>query len=76
MSFKDYKKYFSRMEIVHLSPEIYDEAVEDEECKKKWELNSFEGAWARGATAGSCRNNLQTFWTNCQFRITLEDCDK
>ena len=46
------------MEIVHLSPEIYDEVVEDEECKKKWELNSFEGAWVRGATAG-CRNNLR-----------------
>ncbi|XP_065572403.1 calpain-A-like isoform X1 [Artemia franciscana] len=59
MSFKDYKKYFSRMEIVHLSPEIYDEVVEDEECKKKWELNSFEGAWVRGATAGGCRNNLR-----------------
>ncbi|XP_065562640.1 calpain-B-like isoform X7 [Artemia franciscana] len=76
MSFKDYKKYFSRMEIVHLSPEIYDEVVEDEECKKKWELNSFEGAWVRGATAGGCRNNLQTFWTNPQFRMTLEDCDE
>ena len=47
------------MEIVHLSPEIYDEVVEDEECKKKWELNSFEGAWVRGATAGGCRNNLR-----------------
>jgi calpain len=51
--------YFQRLEICNLSPDSLDE--EQEEGKKKWNCNVFEGAWIRGATAGGCRNYLGIF---------------
>jgi len=54
MSFKDFTKYFDRLEICNLSPDSLDE----EEGIKKWNMSVFEGAWIRGATAGGCRNFL------------------
>ena len=55
MSFRDFSAHFSRLEIVNLSPD----SLEDDD-KKHWETNTFEGNWVRGATAGGCRNHLGT----------------
>ncbi|XP_063775090.1 calpain-8-like [Pseudophryne corroboree] len=40
----------------------------------RWCLIEFNGSWTAGSTAGGCKDNA-TFWTNPQFRITLEDAD-
>ncbi|XP_043281587.1 calpain-A isoform X3 [Venturia canescens] len=75
MSFQDFKKYFTRLEICNLNP---DSLTEDDlnAGKKKWEMSIFEGEWVRGVTAGGCRNFLETFWHNPQYRITLEYPDE
>ncbi|XP_011494176.1 PREDICTED: calpain-A isoform X2 [Ceratosolen solmsi marchali] len=75
MSFQDFKHYFTRLEICNLNP---DSLTEDDlnAGKKKWEMSVFEGEWVRGVTAGGCRNFLETFCHNPQYRITLEYPDE
>ncbi|KAK9885849.1 hypothetical protein WA026_013727 [Henosepilachna vigintioctopunctata] len=73
MSFKDWEKHFDRLEICNLNPDSLSE--NETKNKKKWEMSIFEGAWVRGVTAGGCRNFLETFWNNPQYRITLTDVD-
>ncbi|XP_075214527.1 calpain-A-like isoform X2 [Lycorma delicatula] len=76
MSYQDFIKYYTRLEICNLNP---DSLIEDEltdKSKKKWEMSVFEGEWVRGVTAGGCRNYLETFWHNPQYTITLTDVDE
>ncbi|KAK1117956.1 hypothetical protein K0M31_015621 [Melipona bicolor] len=75
MSFQDFMRYFTQLEICNLNP---DSLTEDDlnAGKKKWEMSVFEGEWVRGVTAGGCRNFLETFWHNPQYRITLEYPDE
>ncbi|XP_076636456.1 calpain-A-like isoform X4 [Colletes latitarsis] len=75
MSFQDFTHYFTQLEICNLNP---DSLTEDDlnAGKKKWEMSVFEGEWVRGVTAGGCRNFLETFWHNPQYRITLEYPDE
>ena len=67
MSFKDFTKYWDQIEICNLSPDALDEDV-----PVKWEVASFTGEWIAGASAGGCRNFVETFAQNPQFIITLE----
>ncbi|XP_056628960.1 calpain-9 [Triplophysa dalaica] len=71
MEFEDFKANFDKAEICNLTPDCL---VDD--GKKKWEVSLFEGSWIRGTTAGGCRNYIDTFWTNPQFKIRLKDPDK
>ncbi|XP_012145687.2 calpain A isoform X6 [Megachile rotundata] len=75
MSFQDFTRYFTQLEICNLNP---DSLTEDDlnAGKKRWEMSVFEGEWVRGVTAGGCRNFLETFWHNPQYRITLEYPDE
>ncbi|XP_049291836.1 calpain-B-like isoform X2 [Anopheles funestus] len=75
MSYRDFTRYFDRMEICNLSP---DSLCDDEFTRGKirWEMSMFEGEWAIGSTAGGCRNYLDTFWHNPQYIIRLEDPDE
>lgn len=69
MSFQDFKKYFTRLEICNLNP---DSLTEDDLSagKKKWEMSVFEGEWVRGVTAGGCRNFLgKTFLNIFIFKL-------
>ncbi|XP_076262773.1 calpain-A-like isoform X1 [Rhynchophorus ferrugineus] len=75
MSYKDFAKYFSRLEICNLNPDSLSEEELLEGNKKKWEMSVFEGEWVRGTTAGGCRNFLESFWRNPQYRITLTEVD-
>ncbi|XP_026279609.1 calpain-A isoform X4 [Frankliniella occidentalis] len=71
MSYQDFLTHFTQLEMCNLSPD----SMEDDNIKK-WEANTYEGEWVRGVTAGGCRNYLDTFWHNPQYRITLTDVDE
>lgn len=58
MSFKDFQKHFSRLEICNLNPDSLSEEELKEGNKKKWEMSVYEGEWVRGVSAGGCRNFL------------------
>ncbi|XP_058389626.1 calpain-8 [Diceros bicornis minor] len=70
MSFADFLRQFSRLEICNLSPD----SLSSEEVHK-WNLVLFNGRWTRGSTAGGCQNYPATYWTNPQFKIHLDEVD-
>ncbi|KAF7253503.1 Calpain-9 [Varanus komodoensis] len=70
MEFEDFLSHFDKVEICNLTPD----ALEDK-TMHKWEVTVHQGSWVRGATAGGCRNFIETFWTNPQFRLQLSEKD-
>uniref|UniRef100_A0A1A7WW24 calpain-2 n=1 Tax=Iconisemion striatum TaxID=60296 RepID=A0A1A7WW24_9TELE len=70
MSFNEFVRNYSRIELCTLTPDT----IEDDSVKH-WSISKFDGTWRRGSTAGGCRNNPYTFWTNPQFVIKLEEED-
>ncbi|KAM4598830.1 calpain-2 catalytic subunit-like [Fundulus diaphanus] len=70
MSYSDFIKHFSRLEICNLTPDT----LESDEVGR-WNHYQFEGMWRVGSTAGGCRNHAATFSSNPQFVVRLEDVD-
>lgn len=78
MSYKDFVANFQRLEICFLGPDglALDSTLGlGNEKSVKWESNIQEGSWTRSVNAGGCKNYPQSFWTNPQYRITIDDHD-
>lgn len=74
MSYRDFLRYFDRMDVCNLSP---DPLIDDlDKSSKKWTMNTFEGEWISGTSAGGCRNFLETFYRNPQFVLNVDKPDK
>ncbi|EMP24558.1 Calpain-2 catalytic subunit [Chelonia mydas] len=71
MSFSDFLRHYSRLEICNLTPDTL-----ANEKYKKWSLTKLDGNWRCGSTAGGCRNYPNTFWMNPQYLIKLEEEDE
>ncbi|XP_033735907.1 calpain-B-like isoform X15 [Pecten maximus] len=74
MSFSDWKQNFQKLEICNLGPDSLDED-EVQSGGKRWESQTQSGEWIPRVNAGGCRNYLDTFWTNPQYKVTLVDPD-
>ncbi|XP_031330436.1 calpain-A-like isoform X3 [Photinus pyralis] len=75
MSLKDFQNRFDRVEICNLTPDSLTEEEISRGNMKQWEMSVFEGEWVRGVSSGGCRNFLETFPYNPQYRITLTEID-
>ncbi|KAA0187499.1 Calpain family cysteine protease [Fasciolopsis buskii] len=71
MSFEDFKNNFEKLEICHLGPQSF--SAEKHGHQHAWEMCIEHGSWQRRVTAGGCRNYLETFWINPQYRVTVPD---
>ncbi|XP_034445250.1 calpain-9 [Hippoglossus hippoglossus] len=69
MEFEEFKKNYDKVEICNMTPDSLTDS------KRHWEVSQFQGNWIRGSTAGGCRNFIDTFWTNPQYKLELEDAD-
>uniref|UniRef100_A0A3B4ZRD2 Calpain-2 catalytic subunit-like n=1 Tax=Stegastes partitus TaxID=144197 RepID=A0A3B4ZRD2_9TELE len=70
MSFNEFLRHYSRIEVCTLTPDAI-----DDDSVKHWSVSKFDGSWRRGSTAGGCRNHPYTFWMNPQFVIRLDEED-
>ncbi|XP_048586552.1 calpain-B isoform X2 [Nematostella vectensis] len=68
MSFEDFKSHFDKLEVCMLDVE---NAIDKTQISFNSRLEN--GSWRKHVSAGGCRNFLETFHTNPQFRITLHD---
>ncbi|KAL9953560.1 hypothetical protein ACROYT_G040996 [Oculina patagonica] len=72
MTMEDFQANFTRVEICMLTPD----SVLEEDQKKSWKIRREKGRWQTDATAGGCRNFIETFHINPQIRIELQDPDE
>ncbi|XP_061898294.1 calpain-1 catalytic subunit [Entelurus aequoreus] len=70
MSLKDFCRFFDDLDICCLCPDFL-----DEESSCHWKTSFYEGRWLAGKTAGGCMNFPDSFWTNPQYRVTIDQLD-
>ncbi|XP_020500280.1 calpain-1 catalytic subunit [Labrus bergylta] len=67
MTQEDFCRFYSDLDICCLCPDFLDGTSS---CH--WKTSFYDGRWVAGTTAGGCMNNLESFWTNPQYRVTVE----
>ncbi|XP_033489466.2 calpain-9-like [Epinephelus lanceolatus] len=67
MTLENFSKFYSDLDICCLCPDFLDGSSS---CH--WKTSYHEGRWVAGTTAGGCINNLDSFWTNPQYRVRIE----
>ncbi|KAF0044605.1 hypothetical protein F2P81_003763 [Scophthalmus maximus] len=70
MTMADFCKFFNELSICCLTPDFL-----DGNSSSHWEASMYEGRWVAGTTAGGCLNNRDSFWTNPQYRIKVDQID-
>ncbi|XP_053700613.1 calpain-8-like [Synchiropus splendidus] len=71
MTLEDFCKSFIDLDICGLCPDFL-----GADSDSHWKTSSYDGRWVAGTTAGGCINYADTFWTNPQFRITVEGSEE
>uniref|UniRef100_A0A0N5AGU3 Calpain catalytic domain-containing protein n=1 Tax=Syphacia muris TaxID=451379 RepID=A0A0N5AGU3_9BILA len=78
MSYSDFIRHFEKMEICNLGPDVMDEVYQMtgvHSSQTKWSTVWHEGSWVANRTAGGCRNYINSFAYNPQYKIMLTDSD-
>uniref|UniRef100_A0A3Q3VQ69 Calpain catalytic domain-containing protein n=1 Tax=Mola mola TaxID=94237 RepID=A0A3Q3VQ69_MOLML len=68
MTLEDFCKFYMDLDICCLCPDFLGGSSS---CH--WKTSFYEGRWVAGTTAGGCMNNLDSFWTNPQYRVKIEE---
>ncbi|XP_001367800.2 calpain-12 [Monodelphis domestica] len=72
MGLEDFLQHFNTVQICSLSPEV----LGPQPKGGGWHVHTFQGRWVRGFNAGGGQPGNETFWTNPQFQLTLQDPDE
>ncbi|XP_056914969.1 calpain-8-like isoform X4 [Takifugu flavidus] len=67
MALEDFCRFFADLDICCLCPDFLDGSSS---CH--WRSSCYEGRWVAGITAGGCINNIESFWTNPQYRVKVD----
>nr|XP_057946308.1 calpain-1 catalytic subunit-like [Doryrhamphus excisus]XP_057946309.1 calpain-1 catalytic subunit-like [Doryrhamphus excisus]XP_057946310.1 calpain-1 catalytic subunit-like [Doryrhamphus excisus]XP_057946311.1 calpain-1 catalytic subunit-like [Doryrhamphus excisus]XP_057946479.1 calpain-1 catalytic subunit-like isoform X2 [Doryrhamphus excisus]XP_057946480.1 calpain-1 catalytic subunit-like isoform X2 [Doryrhamphus excisus] len=67
MCLEDFCRFYDDLDICCLCPEFL-----DGESSCHWKTSFYEGRWLAGKTAGGCMNFPDSFWTNPQYRVTID----
>lgn len=73
MCYDDFVREFEKVEMCALGPQSL--TMDESRKKVAFEMTIEHGGWTPGVNAGGCRNFLDTFWTNPQYKVTVEDAD-
>ncbi|KAM6968605.1 calpain-1 catalytic subunit-like [Tautogolabrus adspersus] len=67
ITLEDFCRFYKDLDICCLCPDFLDGTSS---CH--WKTSYYDGRWVAGTTAGGCMNNLESFWTNPQYRVKVE----
>ncbi|XP_074552961.1 calpain-1 catalytic subunit-like [Halichoeres trimaculatus] len=68
MTLGDFCKYYSNLDICCECPDFLDGTSS---CH--WKTAVYSGRWVAGTTAGGCSQNRDSFWTNPQYRVKIDE---
>ncbi|XP_028251457.1 calpain-1 catalytic subunit [Parambassis ranga] len=66
MTLQDFCRFYMDLDICCLCPDFLDGSSS---CH--WKTSFYEGRWVAGTTAGGCMKNIESFWTNPQYRVKI-----